>query len=361
MKIGLFNSTKSWGGGEKWYFEMAVYLANSGYEVHFYLTEGSALHQRLNVTDKINLHFVKVGSLSLLNPFTWRRLAATFRRHALDSLFVILSSDLKVAGRAATAAGIRKIIYTRAVPIPIKNTRLNRYIFNNWVTHVLVNSEATRRSVVKINPSLIADSKIRLIYNPVNVQEFDEREYQPLYQKRTNECVIGSVGRVEHEKNHSFLIDLSAALNESGIPHKILVAGTGSLVEDLKQRASKEGLEQTIAFVGFQPNVKNVLMSCELFILPSLFEGFGFAIAEASLCKLPVIAFDTTSIPELVANNETGFVVEVNDVEAVVSKIKFFRSHPEIATSMGEKGRLHVIENFDERKVMDELERLLAE
>lgn len=359
MIIGFFNSATNWGGGEKQFFDIAGDLAHRGHEIHFYVSAGSALHERLSRRDDINVHIIKVGSLSFLQPRKVGRLRRLFREHGLQAVFAILSSDLKVAGRSATAAGIQKVIYLRAVPIPIKNTWLNRYIFRRWATHVVVNSHATARSVLQNNPHLIASDKIKLIYNAVHTTEFVQRPYSALYEGRPEEMVIASVGRLEPEKNHAFLIRLSKALRKAGIQHRILIAGTGSLRECLEEEVRAAGLTDTIHFYGFQSNVKDLLMSCDMFLLPSLFEGFGFAIAEASLCQLPVIAFHTTSIPELILDGQTGFVIDTNSVEQAVDKILHLRDNPDSATAMGVQGRDYIVRNFDASEIMDELEKFL--
>lgn len=358
--IGFFNSTKSWGGGEKWHYDAAVYFYERGYPVHFFLTEESELHKKLQHFADIRIHFVKVRSFSFLNPFFVKKLASVFQSSCIDTLMVSLSTDLKIAGRAAKAAKVAKVVYVRAVPIPIKNTILNRYIFSRWVTFVIANSIATAASIVHHNADLVRRDRIKLIYNPIQTDRFIDRSYEKLYERRLDEIIIGSAGRLEKEKNHKFFIDLSAELKRQNIAHTILIAGTGSLEGELKQMVRANGLENNFIFTGFLKNVKDLLKSCDIFILPSLFEGFGFVLAEASLCEIPVIAFDTSSIPEVVVNGETGFVVRLNSVGQVIEKILLLKSNPDLAAQMGIAGRKYIRENFDENKIMNELSEFLS-
>lgn len=357
--IGFFNSTKSWGGGEKWHYEAALYFMESKHSVHFFLTENSELHKRLKQHPDIKIHFVKISGLSFLNPVKVVQLRNVFKEIGLSALLINLSHDLKIAAQAATKAGIERIIYTRGIAFPIKNSFSNRYIFSHWVTDILANSKATAKSILQYNPHLFPKEKIKVIYNPLDVEEFTNRPFQEIYNRINKEIICGTLGRLEKEKNQIFFIKLSAALRGKGIAHKILIGGSGSLENELKQAAVSQGLSDNIIFCGFLRNVKDLLMSCDIFILPSLWEGFGFVLAEASLCKKPIIAFDTTAIPELVLDGKTGFVIDVDAVEDCVDKIILFKKNRELAEKMGEAGFNFIRENFEKNKIMNELENFI--
>lgn len=357
--IGFFNSTKSWGGGEKWHCEAALYFSNANYIVHFFLAENSELHQKLKMHPGIHLHFVKITGRSFLNPFKIFQLKNIFKNTGVEVLLINLSHDLKIAANAATMAHVRKIIYTRGIAFPIKNSFLNRYIFSHWITDVLANSKATAKSILQYNPNLFPKEKIKVIYNPLDVMEFVNRSFKKIYDRIYQEIVIGSLGRLEKEKNQIFFISLSCALRDKGIAHKILIGGSGSLESKLKQATVNKGISENFIFCGFLSNVKDLLMSCDIFILPSLWEGFGFVLAEASLCKKPIIAFNTTSIPELVINGKTGFVIYNNAVEECINKILVLKDNQEFAHKMGEEGFNYVNNNFKKDKIMRELRRFL--
>jgi len=355
-KICFFNSVKSWGGGEKWHYETALYFMHSGYSIHFFLTENSALHQKLKDHFGINVHFVEISGLSFLNPLKVARLKNIFKKLEIDILLINLSSDLKIAARAATKAGVKKIIYRRGSAIPIKNSILNRYIFSHWVTDILANSKATAETILENNPHLFPKEKIKIIYNPIDIEEFVQRPFRKIYHRKQDEMIIGNLGRLEIQKNQKFFIRLSEALTDKGIAHKILIAGSGKLERELKQMAAGEGINENLIFNGFLSNVKDLLMSCDIFILPSLWEGFGFVLAEASLCKKPIIAFDISSIPEVVIKDQTGFLIEVNAVKECVDKIILLKDNPKLAQKMGEEGFAFVSDKFDKDKIMRQLE-----
>jgi glycosyltransferase involved in cell wall biosynthesis len=81
-------------------------------------------------------------------------------------------------------------------------------------------------------------------------------------------------------------------------------------------------------------------------LFPTRYEGFGYAVAEAMACGLPVIASHCSSIPELLDEGKGGFLCPVDDVDYFVEKIKLLQSSPELAKAMGEYNRLQAIEKF---------------
>lgn len=355
--IGFFNSIKSWGGGEKWYYDAALWFSLKGYKVVFFTSPKSMLQQKLAASNSvIKIIPFKVGNLSFINVFKVGKLATIFKEEAIDVLVINSSEDLKLAGHSAKIAGVSKIIYRRGSAIPVKNTRLNRYIFSNYITDILANSNATKQTILQNNPSLFNKDKIKVIYNPIDVNAFANQQANIIYKKKINAIVIANVARLAPQKNQQFLIELSAALQAQQIDHTILIAGDGKLEQELKQSAKKLHVEANIIFTGFVQQSKDVIMACDVFILPSLWEGFGYVLAEASLCKKPVIAFNVSSNAELIADNKTGFLIDVNDVNTCVQKILWLRDNEALAESFGEEGRRYIIENFSSEKIMQQLE-----
>jgi len=349
----------SWGGGEKWHYDAAIYFANKGHKVCFYTRENSALYKRLCLNPIITIELIKVNGVSFLNPVKIRQLKKSFNNLGVETLVINLPNDVKLAAHAAKLAGIKKIIYRRGSAIPIKNSLLNRFSFKHWLTDILANSQATKRTILQHNPFIIPENKIKVIYNPINIEDFVNQSFTHIYEAKHNEIIIGNLGRLEYEKNQQFLIKLSEKLQDKGIPHKILIGGSGRLENDLKNEAIKRKVKANILFLGFITDVKNLLMSCDIFILPSLWEGFGYVLAEASLCKKPIIAFNLSSIPEVVIHNKTGFLIE-NNVDQCVEKVILLKEDEALRKQMGNSGFDYITSTFDKDKIMQEVENYLS-
>ena len=355
-KICFLNSAKTWGGGEKWHLEVSTYMHNKGYGVLVVTNKESALYDKLQNTN-INSVGIKINNFSFLNLFKINALKKILKKHKTDIIVINLSMDLKLGGLAAKKAGVQKIIYGRGSAIPIKNNFLNRFYFKKIVTDVLANSKATKRTVLEKNKKLFPKEKIKVIYNALDCKELSKRKTKLVYKKvKEHQIVLTSLGRLEYEKNYSFLIYLSKELKNRNIEHKILVGGEGSLKEKLIALSKKLDVNKEIDFLGFINNPKDILLSGDIFVHPSLREGFGYVLAEALLCKKPVIAFNTTSIPEIILHNKSGYVLELNNIKKVADKIELLASNKKLRDDLGEYGHNFVAKSFDSTLIYKQME-----
>lgn len=358
--ICFFNSKKAWGGGEKWHFEACTHLHEMGYPVLAVAHRNSELYKRLSNTG-IPCVGINVENLSFLNLFKIKKVEQILRKKGVGTIVINLSRDLKLAGLASKWAGLERIIYRRGSAIPIKNSFLNRYYFQNVVTEVLANSRATERTVLERNPNLFPKEKIKIIYNGIDIKRFLGKRVQPVYQKQdAEETVLSNLGRLEFQKNQKFLIALAAELKVRGIKFKILIGGEGRLGEELRSMAKKLQVQQEIVFTGFMENPKDLICSGDIFVLSSLWEGFGYVLAEAALCKKPIVAFDCSSNPEVVVDGSTGYLTPVDDVKAFADKIQYLAQHPKERKDMGEKGFAFASANFDSEIIQEKIVNYLV-
>ena len=174
-KICLINSTKSWGGGEKWHYDIAIRLKNEGFDIIVITNKNSELFKKLENTD-IKIYSIAISNLSFLNIFKQRSISKILKNNDIQTVIMNLPSDLKVAGIAAKRTGIKNIIYRRGSAIPIKNSFLNRYLFGKIITSIIANSEETKRTILKNSPNLFPAEKIHVIYNGIDLQEYDNKE-----------------------------------------------------------------------------------------------------------------------------------------------------------------------------------------
>ncbi|HLV47020.1 MAG TPA: glycosyltransferase [Flavobacterium sp.] len=355
MKIAFFNSIKFWGGGEKWHYETAVSLSEMNHQVYFFGNPNGKIHDKLQAHPNISFVPVNLSNLSFLNPFKVNRLAKILRKEQIETIIINHPGDLKIAANAANKAGVKRIIYRRGSAIPIKNKWLNRYIFKNWVTDILANSQATKKTILQNNPNLFPEEKIKVIYNYIDIQAFLQRESAPKISRENNEIIIGNLGRLSFQKNQKFLIDLSKKLTEQNIHHKIYIGGTGELETELKQYNKDQNTEENVIFTGFETNVKDFLSGIDVFFLSSVWEGFGYVLVEANLCEKPCIAFDDNSMPELVKNEYNGFLITPNNLDEAVEKIKIFVENPQLISTYGQNGKEFAQKHFSKEIIMQQL------
>jgi len=358
--ICFFNSTKAWGGGEKWHFDIATRLAKKNtYRIIVFTHPKSELYQRLKTTE-LTIYPIQISNFSFLNPIKIRKITKILQEEKVDTVLMNLSADVKIAGIAAQKAGVRRIIYRRGLAKPIKNRWLNRVLFRQIITDIICNSEETQRTIFANNQHFIAPEKVKVIYNGIDLEEYDKRLTEEVYQPKNQEIIIGNAGRLVEQKGQKHLIELAKNLKEKGLQFKILIAGKGKLEQELKEMAIQEKVADKIVFLGFVENIKNLMQNIDIFVLTSYWEGFGYVLVEAMACQKPVIAFDLTSNPEIVEaqNNEkrTGFLAPQKDMEAITNYILKLAEDPKLRQKIGQNGRQRVEEQFDINRTIQEVE-----
>ena len=351
--ICLFNSSKTWGGGEKWIQETGITLSDNKYHIVVCTDSISELYNNLLHTC-LQILPVRIANLSYLNPLKIFYLYRIFRKCQVDIIVLGLSQDLKAAGLAAKLAGVKQIIYRRGLANPIKNNLINRFYFRHIVTKVIANSEEVKRSLLVRNSFLMNSSDIHVIYNGINLADVLTNT------KKINgtPIIIGNVGRLIEGKKQKYLIELAATLKEFQFNFLIKIVGIGKLRQQLEDYAKKLKVENYIVFVEFLTDTRDFYREIDIFVFPSGSEGCSNAILEAMAYKKPVVAFNISSMPEMIDDGITGFLVPYKDVKYMAEKVTLLINNVSLRNEMGEQARLKITTKFDFTKNLKLLEEL---
>lgn len=356
--ICFFNTTPFWGGGEKWHLEAALHLASRGHRVVVLGSPGSPLISRARTRGLAAVEF-SVSNRSWLNPFNHRRLVAFFRDHGVETVVFNGPADLKAGGLAARLAGVHRRVYRRGLALPVGGHLLNRCLFRQVMTHVVANSEKTRETLFRNLPGMVPEERIAVIYNGIDLAAFDQASLSPAAPARQGGIVIGTVGRLTHQKNHALLLGVARLLADAGRDFRLLIAGDGELAGKLQEEAVRLELGDRVEFLGFVENVPAFMRRIDIFVLPSSWEGFGYVLVEAGAAGRPTVAFRVSSNPEIVEDGTTGFLVEPGDPVAFARRIHTLADDPALCSRMGQAARRRVSRRFTQAHAMDELERFL--
>jgi glycosyltransferase involved in cell wall biosynthesis len=158
--------------------------------------------------------------------------------------------------------------------------------------------------------------KILVIYNPINLEEIKEfsaepieKEYEPVFK---NQVVI-NIGRLSEQKGQWHLIKSFKLVKEKIKDAKLVILGEGKLEPNFKKLAEKMGLEKDVFFLGWKENPFKYLAKAKVFVLSSLWEGFGNVIVEAMACRLPVVSADCKSGPREIISPELDLKKEIKE------------------------------------------------
>jgi glycosyltransferase involved in cell wall biosynthesis len=356
--ICFFNSYKKWGGGEKWTYDMAVRLAGRGHTVVVATNRDSELYARLGGSGVKRLQ-VGVSNLSFLNPVKILRVCRFLKQDRIDTIVLNLSSDVKLAGVAAKLAGVERVLYARGIAKTVKNTMVNRVLFQKILTGVIANSYATRKVILGSGQHLIPKEKIVVNYLGIDLEQYDKSEPRSVYRRAGNELILGTAGRMVPQKNQKFLIDAAKQLQQRGIEFKLLFAGTGKLSSFLRDYTAASGLTEKIVFLGFVNNIKSFMETIDIFLLSSAWEGFGYVLVEAMASRKPVVSLNSSSEPEIVRHQHSGFIIDASDLDQFVHAILQFEKNRNLIFEFGDRGRKIVEEKFTIERSVQNLERIL--
>ena len=352
--ICFFNTNKAWGGGEKWHFTTAKEFQRRGYNVYLVTHVHSQLRTK-GTTERLQTYSFNIGNLTFLNPLKILVLMMFFRAKKIDTIIMNLPADLKSAGIAAKLAGVKKIIYRRGMPHPLRNTWLNRFLFTNILTDVVVNSEEIGRSLVLGNEAWFPKAKIRLVYNGINLAEArpdGKKEF-------SGQWIIGNAGRLTHQKGQEHLLELAQQLKADGINFQLLIAGEGELRAELQQSIQAKNLNDCVKLLGHVTDMPAFLNSLDIFVFPSLFEGSANTLIETLHHGIPTVAFDVSSNPEIIINGKTGLLAKAFESQDLVRCVKEIMNSPLLRKEFKKNGDELVRERFDSQKNLKILEAII--
>lgn len=187
--------------------------------------------------------------------------------------------------------------------------------------HILADSRATKEDLVALYG--VPADKITVLYSGVEPRFRPVREPTSLAAVRARYGIgdapfVLSVGTLQPRKNYTRLIEAMRALPDY---HLVIAGGRGWLEGPIHTAAQMPGVRGRVHLIGFadDADLPALYSAAEVFAFPSLYEGFGLPILEAMACGTPVVAADTSSLPEVAG--EAALLVPPTDVDALAEAL----------------------------------------
>jgi glycosyltransferase involved in cell wall biosynthesis len=204
--------------------------------------------------------------------------------------------------------------------------------------------------------------KFYTIHNCIDFSKFDinrtKDELRAEYGFDSKEKLLGTVGALSEQKGHNYLLDALKIMLAKNDKCTLLVVGDGPLKNDLEAQADRLGISENVRFMGCRRDVARILKTLDVFVLPSVWEGFGIAVLEAMYSGLPVVASCVDGIPEVVVDGRTGILVGAKNPAGLADGICNILQNPDMAAGMGQAGKDRVVERFSPQRYVSKLEAL---
>lgn len=165
--------------------------------------------------------------------------------------------------------------------------------------------------------------------------------------------IVLSLGRLQQEKNYHGLIRAFSRVHKTHDDAMLLIVGSGPERERLLLLLCSLGLEDCVKILPWARDVATYYKTCDIYVQPSNYEGWGLAVIEAMASGAPVVMTDVGCAGEVVKNNQTGLVVSVHDEGALADAIKRLLDNHELALTLAANG------NAEVKKLVTKAETLL--
>jgi len=278
--------------------------------------------------------------------------------------FLTYANLIAILAKKFSFSKSRLIISERSLAsLQIKNQRLSRiktFLINKlypYADRIVAVSQGVKRDLMANFE--IEGRRIEVIYNGLDIKRIKKLSLEAvnhnLFENRT--LYIIGIGRLTKLKGFQFLLKAFKLVREKH-KGKLLLLGEGEEFNNLESLCRALSIEKEVAFLGFQDNPYKYLARSNIFVLSSLWEGFGNVIIEAMACGIPVIATRCPYGPEeIITDGVNGLLVPVGDVNALAEAILRLLDDEPLRRRLGEAGRRRA-EDFDVQKMVSRYEML---
>ena len=306
----------------------------------------------------VPLVHLEIGRKNLLGVYKAYKL---LKRYAPDLLVTHSSTDSWLFLLASFFIKKRiKRIRARHVSASINQSIVNKWFYGMF-DHVITTSEAIREHIV--HDLAIPLEKVSSVPTGTDCifyskNQFDKFKIRSELGFEPNDYLVVMIATLRSWKGHRYVIEAISNLPEN---FKLLIVGDGPQEAALKKQMLSLGLEDRIKFFGHQEDVRPFLSMADVFCQPSTAnEGVSQSLLQAASMETPTITTSVGGSLEVIQNDVNGFVVPIENSNAIKVAIERMASDKEMANLFGIKSRMVVEGKFSNANMMSKLKEIYA-
>jgi len=270
---------------------------------------------------------------------------------------------------ATRLAGIRRVIHSVHNDNPHFDRLPLRVMFRAlWALteRGVCISQAVQRYVLKVEGAP-ADKLHQIYYGlPLPVPRYDRQTIRAglaaqILDLPIDGVWVGIFSRLIEQKGIPYGLAAFAQVASEYPTAHLLIAGDGVLRADLEAQAQNLGLGGRVHFLGWRTDAPQLMAGLDLFLMPSLWEGFGMTLLEAMAQAVPILGSTAGAIPEVVRDGDTGLTVPPADATAIAIALRRLLADASLRQRMGLAGLARLTSHFSAEKMIQAHVRLYGD
>jgi glycosyltransferase involved in cell wall biosynthesis len=361
MRVVFVNSSRIWGGNEKWTCEAASGLRGRGHDV-LLIGQSPLMAERAKAYG-VDFHNLRLrGDGDLVGVV---RLSGRFKRFRPDAAILTKSKEYWLGGLAAKLAGVDRVCFRIGIDRRVQRNIKYRLLFGRICDTFIVNAGSVRDTLLEA-PFVRAES-IAVVRNgvasdgrPVARRAGPDESFLRSIGVPAGAAVIGATGRLAKQKGFDVLLEAFGEVRRRLPEAFLVIAGEGHERHDLTNAARRLGLSDCVSLPGFVDDMRAFYESITLFALPSRFEGMPNVLLEAMAAGVPVVATRVSGVGELVSDGDTGLLVPPENGPSLAEAIARLLGDERLRRGMADRARRKVQTEYSMDRMLDDLEAVLS-
>lgn len=344
------------GGAGKWLLNYLERADREKFYIEVAVPKGSML------TDEIKKRNTKVNIIPGMKDKSFDIHAVLyfikiFLRNKYDIVHTHASLSARIAARLITNS---KIVYSKHCMDNNASLGKLRVLINNCLCDKIVAvADACKDEMLSYG---INEKKITVIHNGVKkikfLQEDQKNKIKKKYGINKDDKVAGIFARLEPVKGHEIFIDAAEKIVKINPNVKFIVAGEGSLKDNLINIVNEKDLKDNFIFTGFVNDITDLINIIDVNVVSSYSEALSLSIIEAMSVGKPCVVTDTGGNCELIADGKNGFVVPVGNSRSLYKAILTLLEDDELRNKFGREAFKIMNESFSLEIMVSKLEKL---
>ncbi len=301
----------------------------------------------------IELDYIADKSFSLKGVYEFLKI---FKKEKPD---IVHAHSCLSARIACKVLGI-KIVYTKHwLDDSSKQYKFYTKFLNNFLCDkAIAVSKATALSIEKMG---VDKEKISVVYNgcrDMHIYSDDEIKDFKASLGVENQQIVSNISRLEDVKDIKTFINCAKKVTEQKDNVLFIIAGKGSLEQELKEYTKSQSIEHKLKFIGFVENVDLLYNATDITVVSSKAEAFSMTVLESMSLGIPVVATTCGGPEELITNEKNGYLVGVGDYKDMANKVLHILNDKNLAENLGVTGKTIAQQKFTGKIMSEQIDNI---